>query len=203
MTDVATALIVQRIRRTHGWLLGVSEELTPEQFARRLAPTATPAGWHLWHIARWADRLQASGPDRPAAEQSRWDPALQIWTRDKLATAWGLNPGRLGILETGPGMTDDDAAAVASVGKDAVLDYARRAFLAADEAAVKLGDVAHAERNSIQEYRIDEDRRITEVAGARVAVASDLAFHLSHGSRHLGCIEALRGLLDMHGTATA
>ena len=57
-------IVVERIHRVHAYLVGVTDELTGAQLARRITPTATPAGWHLWHIARWADRLQASHPNR-------------------------------------------------------------------------------------------------------------------------------------------
>ena len=40
----------------HEALLRVTEELTPEQFCWLPGPEAPPIGWHLWHIARWADR---------------------------------------------------------------------------------------------------------------------------------------------------
>lgn len=204
MSNVSTDPIVQRIQRTHRQILRVTSTLTGEQLARRLAPTATPPGWHLWHIARWADRLQASYPDRPVTNGRRWDLHGQLWIREKLARAWGLASDRLGVLETGAGMADDDAAAVARVGREALLDYAERAFGAADEAVVKLATSAGVERTSIQEYRVDVERQtIVETDGARVPVAADLAFHVAHANRHLGCIEALRGVLDMRGTASA
>lgn len=202
MSDVSTNLIVQRIQRFHSQLLGVTKGLGRAQLARRLAPTATPAAWHLWHISRWADRLQASCPNRTVPSGQRWDPGAQIWIREQLAAKWGLKSAELGVLESGPGMTDDYAAVVAAVGKDALLDYATRAFKAADDAVVKLGAIADEPRTSIQEYRID-NAQVAEADGARVSVASDLAFHLSHAGRHLGCIEALRGMLGERGTATA
>jgi len=200
----ATDVVVQRIHRVHAYLLDVTQELTGEQLARRLTPTATPAGWHLWHIARWADCLQASHPNRRFSSGVAWDRSRQIWNADKLASGWGLRPERLGILETGAGMADDDAAVIPRVGKEALIDYARRAFHAADDAAVELAAVADADRNSIQEYTIDrQQREVASAAGARVPVVADLTFHLTHANRHLGMIEALRGVLDLRGTATA
>lgn len=204
MSTTANDIIVQRIHRVHGYLLDVTDVLTGEQLARRLTPTATPAGWHLWHIARWADRLQASHPNRRYSADAPWDQSRQIWNTDKLASGWGLDPERLGILETGAGMADDDAAVIPRVGKVALLDYARRAFRAADDAAVQLALVADDDRNSIQEYTIDrQQREVAASAGARVPVVADITFHLSHANRHLGMIEALRGVLELRGTATA
>ena len=204
MSSAVNDIVVQRIHRVHAYLVDVTDELTGEQLARRMTPTATPAGWHLWHIARWADRLQASHPNRRFSPDAPWDQSRQIWKIDKLASRWGLSPERLGILETGAGMADDDAAMIPRIGKDALLDYARRSFRAANDAVVALSPVADDDRNSIQEYSIDrQQREVAAAGGARVPVVADLAFHLTHANRHLGMIEALRGLLDLRGTATA
>ena len=204
MSESATDVVVRRIHLVHGYVLGVTTELTEDQLARRLTPTATPLGWHLWHLSRWADVLHASNPNRAFVPDVPWDPGRQIWRVEKLAARWGLRPERLGILETGAGMADDDAAEIPRVGRDALLDYARRAFGAADDAVVKLATVAQEDRGSIQEYTIDrEQREVAAASGARVSVVADLVFHLSHANRHLGMIEALRGLLDLRGTATA
>ena len=56
--------LVQRICTTDAYLLPVTDDLTDEQLSKRPSQTAPPIGWHLWHIARWADRFQASFPKR-------------------------------------------------------------------------------------------------------------------------------------------
>jgi len=48
------------IRYTHQRTLALTEDLTDEQIARQPSSTVPPIGWHLFHIARAADRLQAS-----------------------------------------------------------------------------------------------------------------------------------------------
>jgi hypothetical protein len=204
MADPSFGLIIERIQRTHGWLLKATEELTAEEVACRFGRTAPPIGWHLWHISRWADRLQASLPNPPFTPDERWDPQRQLWVKEDLAREWGLDPESLGILEAGPGMDHDAAASVGRIRRERLLDYARRVFGSVDQTIAVLRSVdVEADRNSIVEFRVDErGGQLTEMSGARTTVAADLAFHLSHASRHLGMIEALRGLLDRSGTAT-
>jgi hypothetical protein len=200
MMEPMATVVVQRIQQTHGWLLKVTVDLPDEDVARRFVATAPPIGWHLWHIARWADRLQASFPNQPFARERLWEPDRQIWFRDRLSSRWGLAPTTLGDLQTGVGMTSEDAAALpANVPTEALREYARRAFGAVDAAIGALSGRQLGEgRNSIM-----EQAEVTAAApGPETTVSADLGFHLSHASRHLGCIEALRGLLDRPGTAT-
>lgn len=189
MADVLMSVVAQRIQRTHGWLLKVTEDLPHEQLARRLAPTAPPVEWHLWHIARWADRVQASFPNVPFEPGRRWDPARQIWFRDRLADRWGLDPGALAILETGTAMVDDQAGArPGRIDREALLAYARRAFAPVDAVVAGLGSARLGDdpRNSIMEFVIDErGREFADAPGADTTIAGDLGFYLSHASRHL------------------
>jgi hypothetical protein len=205
MSDALMPVVVQRIERTHRWLLDVTEDLSADDLCRRPGLTAPPIGWHLWHIARWADRVQASFPNRPFQAGWRAESRHQIWSREGLAARWGLLPSALGILETGAGMDHDTAASIPIARQGQLLDYARRAFTALDEA---IGRLDHSElaasRNSVMEYTIGTSGTdISDAPGDKTTVAGDLAFHLSHSSRHLGMIEALRGVFGMKGTATA
>jgi hypothetical protein len=205
MTEPMAAAVIQRISQTHGRLLKVTSDLPGEGLVRRFAPTAPPIGWHLWHIARWADRLQGTFPNRSFEATRRWDTGRQIWFRERLGVRWGLEPSALGILETSAGMTDETAALLPARAPGAGLrDYVQHAFGALDAAVQGLGarDLTEG-RNSVMEFAMDALRQeTTEASGAETTVSADLAFHLSHASRHLGSIEALRGLLEIRGTAT-
>jgi hypothetical protein len=205
MSEPTAAVVVQRIQQTHGWLMKVTSDLPGEGLVRRFAPTAPPIGWHLWHIARWADRLPGTFPNRSCEATRRWDPGRQIWFRERLGGRWGLEPAALAILETGAGMTDETAALLPARAPGAGLRaYVQQAFGALDAAVQGLGarDLSEG-RNSVMEFAMDAERReTTEASGAETTVSADLAFHLSHASRHLGSIEALRGLLEIRGTAT-
>ncbi len=194
MHDEAATALVQRVHMTHGWILKITEELTDEQLSWRLIQTGPPAiGWHLWHISRWADRLQASFHSKP--DQG-------IWETEDLAVKWGLDPSVLGLLETGVLMDRPAASLLPQVGKGALLDYARRTFGAADQALADLEvEQFHRRRESILAIKISGDSAI-EAPGADTTVAGDLGFHMSHASRHLGMIEVIRGMQGLRGTAT-
>ena len=203
MSDTIGNLIALRIQWTHEMTLAVTEDLTDEQLAQQPSPTAPPIGWHLWHVARWADRLQASFPSNMTESGRELDHRSQIWMGEGLAARWRLNPETLGVLEAGSGMEVDVAVSLAQVGKGVLLDYARRAFTDVEQLTADL-DVSQltASRKSVMEFRIDGDS-VSEALGEETTVVADLGFHLAHANRHLGMIESLRGsMLGMRGTAS-
>jgi hypothetical protein len=203
MSDPTANAIVQRIHMAHAWILQATKKLTEEEVCRQLGATAPPIGWHLWHIARWADRVQASLPRQDIHHPP--DPNRGFWERERLAEQWDLDPATLGTLQEGSGMSFVDAAVLPRrVGKDVLLAYARQVFAATDEAVTTLRPEQFLEpRQSVMEYRYDvTDGRIWRAPGAETTVAADLAFHVSHANRHLGMIEALSGLLGGKGTVS-
>lgn len=204
MDNIVFDTLAQRIRMTNAYLLKVTEDLTDEQLCKRPSPTAPPIGWHLWHISRWADRFQASFPKRGDGNVDQpADPNRDIWHLENLASQWELNAATLGVLETGAGMEHDVAAFIPRIiGKHNLLHYARRVFAASEQT---LSNLSPAEldnpRTSIMEFEIIGNS-IQEAPGKDTTHMADISFHISHANRHLGMIEALRGLLDMNGTAT-
>jgi len=114
---------------------------------------------------------------------------FQIWDSDKLGEKWGVSSFDLGGEATGMGMDDDVSAALPLPPKDELLDYARRTFEAANRA------VDAADEDQLRESCIDLYGRPTSVGAAVLG-------HLAHVNRHLGMIEALRGLRGMRGSAT-
>ena len=92
--------VLELLRKQHdsfgGMLRRTVENLTEAQFTRVPGETAPPIGWHLWHIARWGDRFQATLADR--------DAPAEIWVTDGLPEACGLDPAELGVLQLGMGM---------------------------------------------------------------------------------------------------
>lgn len=161
--------------------------LTPAQFAEAPGETAPPAGWHLWHVVRWADRFQAglASPGAPA----------EIWTSEKLAAAWGLDPEALGVLELGMGMDAAVARALPSMAgqerfgryQERVLDAAHAAITARDPEELL------APRMSIREYAV-VDGVLRYAPPQESTLLADILFHLTHANRHIGNVEALRGL---------
>jgi hypothetical protein len=193
---VLTAL-VQRMRKVDAGLLEVTQDLSEAQFCKRLGPTAPPIGWHLWHTARWGDRLQASFPMRASTSNERPDPNRDIWHCEQLAAKWGLEPATLGGLETGIGMEHDAAALLPqTVGQQNLFDYSRRVFQACELAVESLtANELDCPRESIIQLEI-KGKSIRVVPGNATTHAADVIFHLTHANRHYGSIEALCGLLD-------
>ena len=172
--------IVLNYRRTNRRAIGAVSELSDGQLRWRPNLTAPSIGFHIWHMARWADDLV----------ETIKGPGSQIWQREGLAAAWGLAAGDLGLAETGVGMDDDMSASLCLPAKEALLDYARRAFAAADEAVSSISESSFEEARYSRGY--DEEQPLGEMVTLAV----------THMNRHLGMIEALRGLLGMPGTAT-
>jgi DinB family protein len=187
MSDSSAAVIAFHYRRTHERALALVAELSDEQAAWRPTPGAHSIGFILWHLGRWADHLQATVPTMTAELGGRLGEGRQIWEAEGLASAWGLTPASLGHAETGMLMGDDDAATLPLPDRAVLLDYARRAFAAADRAVGAIDD-----RQAVQPQAGNPDR----------TVASAVLTHLTHDNRHLGEIEYLRGLQGLRGTAT-
>lgn len=197
MRDDVTNALVQRVQMTHGWIRKITKDLTDEQFAWRLGPTTPPPiGWHLWHISRWADRLQASFPNQAG------NPDRGMWESEGIAAQWELKPALLGLLETGVLMDRPAASLLPEVGKEKLLEYARRTFATADEVLGAL-DIAqfYEARKSILAIKLAGETAVAG-PGADTTVAGDVAFHLSHAGRHLGMMEVIRGMQGLRGTAT-
>jgi hypothetical protein len=182
MIDSPMGHIADYYRTRHTLILKVVAGLDEEQIAWRLNRTAPSIAFHVWHVARWADYLQAILAGT----------GIEIWEQEGLAARWGFRGADLGFAETGLGMDDDASAALPFPGKETLLDYARRAFAQADQVAGAI----HAD----EFYRPVHDRHAVE--GEELAAGDAVLNWLVHDSRHLGMIECLVGLQGLHGTAT-
>ena len=205
MTHIVVNQLAGIVKWTHHSMIALTEDLSNERFAQHPSPSAPPIGWHLFHIARWADRLQASLLVGSAKQSKLSHLSGEIWTGDDLAIQWGLKPGSLGLLEAGTGMDVDSAVSLALAGKSTLLDYARRTFSKAEQALSVQRD------EQLQDSRLGILPRLEVRLSGELYFASDyetillndLLFHISHGGRHLGMIEGLRGaLFAMAGTAS-
>jgi len=176
------------MRRSHEAMLRIVADLSEEQL-KSSAPNSPSIAFHLWHAARWADLLQAKVPGMTEELGKRLGPATQIWQADSLAQRWGLAPASLGSDENGMGMDDDVSVSLPLPDKAQLIDYAGAAFEAANRA------VAAADDEQLAENCIDMYGRETSVGAAVIS-------HLTHVNRHLGMIEALRGVHSLRGTAT-
>lgn len=187
-------------------LLKSVEALTEEQLTQRPGPTAPPIGWHFWHATRYTDLLQASFPNQPPECQQPVHPDRHIWQAENLAEQWGLPADQLGFLESGLGMAHDVAATIPGIiGRARLLDYGQRVFDALTTALIPLGpDDLTAARLTMHSVKVNPATgQIEEDCTQVVTVVYDLLRHYGHVARHLGMIEALRGVLfTVNGTAS-
>jgi hypothetical protein len=183
------ATFKERFARTNTQLLTLASDLPEASFARRAGPRAPAVRFHVFHLGRWADTIQWWLPrsDRTVGELLGDRP--MIWEADQLAKAWGLEGLDLGVRGTGAGLADDDAAALNLPPKDKLLGYAKQALGALEDAMQPL---------TAQHFEIP----VTNWVDERTTVGGALLHHLIHANRHLGMIEALRGVMGVRGTAT-
>jgi hypothetical protein len=174
-----------RMQQINGQLIGVLRGASEEQLGWQLGLTTPSIGFHLWHIARWSDRNQALlanlGTDAAGTE---------IWVAEGLAEKWGLAPESLGAGETGLGMSDEAAMDFDLPAKGELLDYVQRTLGLLDQRYAAVDDALLS-------------AELADANGRSSAVASMLLSHLTHASRHLGMVEALRGVQGVRGTASS
>jgi uncharacterized damage-inducible protein DinB len=182
-------MILERVQKTHQRLLEIGADLSDAQLRWSPGPRAPSIAFHIWHMARWADRLQATLPTMTATPAHGPDLARELWQAEALAQRWGWSPDTLGYGQTGMEMSDEAATNLKLPPRQALFDYARRAFAAADRAVAAIED-RQLEQRGIDIYEHEN------------SIGYVLLVHLSHASRHLGMIECLRGVQGLRGTAT-
>jgi hypothetical protein len=171
------ALLAGRIAITHRHLLDAAEKSSEEDVLWHPGPTSPPIAFHLWHAGRWADRWAEAVTGNP-----------QRWHREGLTTKWHFPPEQ-GAGDTGMELPDEQAAQLPFPTRDQLTTYLRGAFSDLEQAVGVLDD---------ETILRDGDNLL----GATAPLDDSLIRHLSHVSRHLGMVEALRGLRGGHGTAT-
>jgi hypothetical protein len=185
-----TALLTHHFKEGHAAALALVVELSEEQFRWRPASGPQSIGWNLWHVAKWDDFMAEALVSRTPS-LSHLGPAHQIWDSRDIANKWGWQTGRLGLLDGGTGMPDDDAAALALPAKQDVVAYATDAFMQLEQVASEL-----------------DDSLLPEVVPGPIIYPSDekqdtygnnLVVWLNHTYEHLGTMEAIKGLLGMRG----
>ena len=198
MADNIFQILRNRIYMVHAWLIKAGETVNVEQFAHVFSQDAPPIGWHLWHMARFADRLQSK-----LADVTDGSPAAEIWYRDNVSSDWNLSPDNLGVFESGMGQAHKQAqATVSEVGQAAMVDYAKAVFEVCDATTGKVADDDFNKTyQGIRDYEYDAATgKVWATRPKESTVADDLIMHSNHGSRHLGMMEALRGFLGTAGT---
>ena len=175
--------LLRSYRLAHQRLLKVAEELSPEQFTWSAGPSLHSVAWQLWHAARWDD-VFASYLHKALAQ----DPRTQVWERESLADRWSLASDSMGRRDTGTEMSNEAAEEMLLPDQKEVVGYARLAFAYAEEAITLITD---KELLAPPKVEPDGDTKLDNVL-----------IYLEHMSRHLGMIEAIRGLEGSAGTST-
>jgi DinB superfamily len=188
MGNAIVGNLTGRVAVIHGEFIAAVADLDEERFRTRPGPKAPSIAFHLWHTARWADAFQGRfGTFAPAL--ARFAGRAQIWEARGLERAWGLGDV-LGKEATGMGLDDDASAALPLPSREDVVGYAREAFAAAEDV-----------------FRTVDDDELLLPTGdfydeGGWIVLEHFGWHLTHASRHLGMIEALKGVMGVQGTAT-
>ncbi len=161
----------------------------PANLHRRPGPRAPSIAFHAWHMARWADRYQATLPT--SAAPTDVDGSREIWIRDDVVGPWGLRDISLGDFGgTGAGLDDEASAALPLPDASALLDYMTATFGAFEDRVRAIDDDAVLDIVYVDLY------------GDESTIADSIANATSHADRHLGMIEALRGVLGDPETVT-
>lgn len=179
----AAGFIAARAKMVHQLMDDLCGSLSDDQFAWQPRPGAPAINFHLWHIARFADIVQATVAPVVGL------PGEEVWVREGLHAAWGMPAVEtLGWNSTGMGMADD-ATADLPYPAAGLREYARRAFGAADAVCAALDDATF-------------DAQLTDYFDKPRFAGDVLLGHLSHASRHLGSMEALKGALGLDGSVS-
>ena len=164
-------------------LLELASGLTDGQIAWTPNDTTPSVGFHVWHLARWADYLQELINGRGS----------QLWDAEGLAARWNIETNSLGYAQTGMEMDEKSAVALRLPEKGVLLDYAQRAFAAAQQAVAKIGDDAFFDVYECLHGENWHDGHIGPI----------IVTWMTHDNRHLGMIECLVGLQGRSGSADA
>jgi hypothetical protein len=181
MTDSVMAEISKQYRIVHENLLDLVDGLTDEQIQWISNKTTPSVGFHVWHLARWADYLQEIINGRGS----------QLWEKEEMADRWNMETASLGYAQTGMSMEDETAMTLQIPHKDLLLDYARRAFALAEQAIDTINDNEFYKSYETLHGENWHDGHIGPI----------ILTWMEHENRHLGMIECLIGVQGMHGSA--
>jgi hypothetical protein len=175
----------------HKLILGLAESLNDDQLNWRPADGHTNSiGFNLWHIARWADNLVAGILQDFPELTAELGAANEIWVQESLAAHWGLPPV---LYPGGTGLGDDEAESLIFPGKGEMMIYLQKTFSRTEQLIIKFDERYPA-------YKPVADETLRKKLTDR---RWNLTYYLMHHCRHLGMMEALKGLLTGKGSAAA
>lgn len=205
MQGSVAAAIADQYRNTHDRVFEVISRVPLDDLNWHPPDGEHSAAWILWHLARWADHLQAALPGMTLELADRLGARTQLWSQEVLATAWGLDERVLGFEQTGTHMDMKTARQFGTLDGEALIGYARRAFAAAEAAVASLTE-EDLRRPNAGQAKFDAAYYGTGSQAAsdrpQESVADAVLDHIVHDNRHLGELEGLIGLRRGHGSAT-
>jgi len=139
MSDTPLGQILGGFRQVHQDILKFVEELPDEQWAWQPHSSANSTAFYVWHLARWADYVQARLPEANPQLSQRLATRRQVWYVESLAAQWHLDPARLGEYEAGTEM-GAASAQMRLPDKAVLIDYLRRCYALQEEALAVLDD---------------------------------------------------------------
>lgn len=173
--------IVIWFRNAHANILKLVDSLSEEQLRWQPHPRANSIAFQLWHLARSADYVHSRLSNATSELGHRLGRRRQLWLAEGYAGKWRLDPSTLGVEEMGWEMTPEDAANLRIPSKEALLDYARRAFAVEEETVDALDDEQY-QAFRLHDWATDQ------------TVGNFLMSHFVHEREHLGVIQYLQGL---------
>ena len=174
----------------HKLILGLAEGLSDEQLLWTPDGYNNSIGFNLWHIARWSDNLIAETlKEFPALEIDLGEPT-EIWEQESLAEKWELPPV---LYPGGTGLSDEAVEGLRFPAKEEMIAYLRKTFQRTEEFIEKV-DARYPGSELITDETLH--KTLTDLRW-------NLYYYLMHHCRHLGMMEALKGLLTGRGSASA
>lgn len=175
----APNVVARQLQFVCRWTHECVSPLTEEQLRWQPNVTTPAIRFHLFHMARCADYLQNCITESTG----------QLWTRENIAKQWGLEPEQLGFGENGASLEGEAAMRLPLPDKEVLFEYAQRVIAATEQALAQVDDATF-------------QRVVPAYGGRPMTVGEVITDNLEHLSRHLGMIEAMRGVQGLNGTAT-
>ncbi len=98
-----------------------------------------------------------------------------------------------------------DAVSVTSTDRSLLFDYAHRTFAEVEQLirGLDVRQLQQPRQSILPQIQVSSTGQLYFSGERNIAVLDDLLFHISHTGRHLGMIEALRGVMfAIAGTAS-
>ncbi|NQW20810.1 MAG: DinB family protein [Chloroflexi bacterium] len=189
MNTSASAIALRRLTRANALFIEIVTGLYDDQASKWPVITAPSPKWHLWHISRWSDIVQSTLLPVANGESDLSNKGAQLWEALGIADEWGLAISMPGKLGGGTGLTNAEASTLGLPDLTRVVGYPRSSF--------ELCEMRFAQ---IDEGLFESD--FYDWDGVRMQVGDAMFGHISHINRHLGMIEAIKGVLGLNGSVT-